>query len=686
MEAGTTREICVLSPELPCPRILLPELGALKFDYNAKMVKTIEMLENVPLFLRVLAALILLMSAAISLAATRNKYKTWKSRKLLVENEYAEKFLGQFNQKEIDSFISGYVIPQCAPSDPTNKEGEEHLADIQESIFSFMDRNVALPQRSYHLILADTGMGKTMFCLNYLSHAKRKTPDLNFCLVSLSSKSADQQISRVINKSETVLIADALDEDPNGLSRGRERLMEVLEGAADFKTVIITCRSQYFLSDDAIPRETPLPILVPRQIGQSPTFTLVRSYIAPFGKYEIRRYLNRHFPFWAIWRLASRRQAQKLIEAVPDLVHRPMLLERLPELAKEPTKSNELYELYDLLVEGWLTRESRWFNLEALRRISLELAIVMYRQFESRQGRTTRDEVVDLATKLLGESPDWKHLTARSLLNRDSRGNFKFAHKSILEFLVVKAAIAGDDRSLESAWTPFMKEIFISWGHSDSSEGSALRANAILSSEEGRKNIAPLFDMLGTTAVSGIPNFKRAFERKFTSTGDRFAPAKWRHSSLAIVEQDLSGVYSIFDHEFNLEWEFISTVDDPEIRELNLLEAIKLDVNNDSYKLPSLEQFLTLIEGLFRIGEFIIPYRKMFLLEDKPGRNLHLLIHLNSEPITAPHLKLVDKMHFLSGTNISMNSYVTGASYSPDYGIRTIVGQLRLRDRLSRLI
>lgn len=644
------------------------------------------MTDNYPFAIRIAAALIVLVSSGIGLFAAYRKYQTYTVRKLLVDNEYTSKFVGQFHKKEIDRFISGYVKPKCSPTDPNNKEGEEYLADIQQSLFDYMDKNIEIVERSYHLILADTGMGKTMFCLNYFSHAQKKFPDLNFCLVSLSSGNADQIIGSVVNKAETVLIADAFDEDTKGFENGRQRLADLLNIAADFKAVIVTCRSQYFLSDDAIPRETPLPVLIPRQIGQSPTFSLVRSYISPFSEKEIEQYLKKHFPAWQFWKSGARRQAKDLVASVPDLAHRPMLLERLPELAKAPTKSTELYELYDLLVEGWLIRESRWVDLGSLRKISLELALTMYRQFESRKGRITRDEVVQTAEGLLGKSPNWKHLTSRSLLNRDSRGNFKFAHKSILEFLVVKSAIEGDDRGIAETWTSFMKEIFISWGHSDAGRGKWQRARAILSSEEGRRSISPLFDMLGTTAVRGIPNFKRAFERKFTSTGDRFAPASWRQSSLSVENADGRGIVRIKDHEFNLSWSYSPRKAQSDLVPVRLIDALRFDLNNEAIKFPSLEQFLTLVEGLYRIRNEVLSNGALFVLEDKPAKHVHLLAQLNSDVVIAPHLKVLEKSKRLTSTNVYVNCYLTGATYVDDYATKTLVDQLYIEDQPTVLL
>ena len=51
---------------------------------------------------------------------------------------------------------------------------------------------------------------------------------------------------------------------------------------------------------------------------------------------------------------------------------------------------------------------------------------------------------------------DWK-LTRRSLLNRDAVGNYKFAHRSIMEYLFVHKFIQGDKSCVSVEWTDQMK-------------------------------------------------------------------------------------------------------------------------------------------------------------------------------------------------------------------------------------
>lgn len=51
---------------------------------------------------------------------------------------------------------------------------------------------------------------------------------------------------------------------------------------------------------------------------------------------------------------------------------------------------------------------------------------------------------------------DWV-LSGRSLLNRDAEGNYKFAHRSIMEYLVVKGFVDDDKAYGGLLWTDQMK-------------------------------------------------------------------------------------------------------------------------------------------------------------------------------------------------------------------------------------
>lgn len=113
---------------------------------------------------------------------------------------------------------------------------------------------------------------------------------------------------------------------------------------------------------------------------------------------------------------------------------RPLLLSYIDDLiTDEGIKYNYVFEIYDALVSKWLERESLLDNGN-LFQFSLEIAEYMYK---NKTIFISELEIGDICKKYNILTINAK---SRSLLNRISNGNYKFAHKSILEyFLAVKA-------------------------------------------------------------------------------------------------------------------------------------------------------------------------------------------------------------------------------------------------------
>ena len=81
----------------------------------------------------------------------------------------------------------------------------------------------------------------------------------------------------------------------------------------------------------------------------------------------------------------------------------------------------------------------------------------LYVNRESRRAEhIPREELVHIAREWKIPLDDWK-LTGRSLLNRDAVGNYKFAHRSIMEYLFVQKFIHGDKSCGSVGWTDQMK-------------------------------------------------------------------------------------------------------------------------------------------------------------------------------------------------------------------------------------
>jgi hypothetical protein len=549
------------------------------------------------------------------------------------------------------------------------------LADMRENIYEYIDRSISKQMRSYHLILADTGMGKTAFCINYFY--KLRSNKKRVCLISLASSGFSTHIKSITKKQDCILILDAFDEYAADKEDGHNLFENLLKQCEDFKSVIITCRSQYFQGEDFIPRETPLPNINPKSLNASGNFSLVRSYISPFDEREISKYIDKHFPIWNLRTLGARKKARHLAAEVPDLAYRPMLLEHLPELVTNKDWSNEIYDLYSILVEGWLDREKKWIEPCELLRASFEIAYNF--TCVEMTDRLSKGRIHNIVEKAFGVSPAWQHLSTRSLLNCDSKGRYKFAHRSILEYLLVRMAVDGDFRSLETKWTPFMKELLVSWGHKNDDAGSVETARAILSDPRSHKNLYPLYDIwLGTNAFPTL-NFDALLARRESADGQRLAPLPWRQEGLTVVEK--SEMWMIRDNEFNISWRVIKDeMHEDRILSLSIKDIERIVSNDSNLRFPYLDEIVSLLDGLKISGNDIINYGDVFILEDKIGAKDKILLAIGDELKGQPGVKQIERTRTIRSDGYRVGLFVTGISYSNRYHRRK-VRQLYVENR-----
>ena len=359
-----------------------------------------------------------------------------------------------------------YIEPDCQSIDPAGSEEPRLTLAAKQKLFSFMDNALKdQTQHRYIILLADTGMGKSSFLLNYyarhLQHSHRK---YEIALFPLGIPDVDKRISGIRDAANTVLFLDALDEDTLAIVDHAERLRNISELTQNFKKILITCRTQFFPKDEEIPRETGIVKIGPRDAGEGAIHLFHKLYLSPFSDEQVEKYVRQRYPFW---QQKKRQKIRELVRKIPNLVVRPMLLSYVDELLLD--RGEEIhysFELYEMMVEAWLLREEGVFEdikKEPLRKFSEQLAVNLYMNRERRHAEhITREEIVHLAREWKIPLDDWK-LTGRSLLNRDAVGNYKFAHRSIMEYLFVKKFIQGDKACIQVEWTDqmrlFLKEI-----------------------------------------------------------------------------------------------------------------------------------------------------------------------------------------------------------------------------------
>ncbi len=343
-----------------------------------------------------------------------------------------------------------YIQPDCQQHNPTDYDEDSICSFVRSGIFKtinhFLERDtVERDGRNQMFVLADAGMGKTsLLMMLKLSQMLSFWPKDYDCLLLKLSENTLERISTQPNKAKTVLLLDALDEDP--LARGRiaDRLQEILEASTNFRHVLISCRTQFFPDTGLDSFGRPGRVVVG-------AYTCPMIFLSLFDNSQVHSYLIKRFPDTGIplFKKADprREQAEKLLHSMQSLQFRPLLLAHVEDLLEsEQTRWNS-YTIYEALVKVWLRREIRKMESQNIKSVPNERdlwaacrLVAVYLQSLGKRA-LPESELAQLIAKLPAVF-HLKHLDfgGRSLLNRTSNRDYRFAHYSIQEFFVANAA------------------------------------------------------------------------------------------------------------------------------------------------------------------------------------------------------------------------------------------------------
>ncbi|HLC15756.1 MAG TPA: SUMF1/EgtB/PvdO family nonheme iron enzyme, partial [Thermodesulfovibrionia bacterium] len=421
-------------------------------------------MDSTELILKVISITVVFIGLILSILGMPKVYdiwKGWRDRKILKKKLSK----GPFDEHVIERATQYFIKPQCQDHDPAQEVEIRHtLYALRDSLFKAVDKFIETDTPVHHLmLLADSGTGKTTFVLNYYARNERKwKKKFHVGVVALGHPEAERFISDLTKEEpeKTVLFLDAFDEDTRAIDNHYRRIADLLNLCRDFKRVIITCRTQFFRKEEEIPVDTGIVRFGPRAAGEEGTYKFRKLYIAPFENKDVKKYLSKRYP---LWRYFARRKAQDIaINKIPLLSVRPMLLSHIPEIVKYKKEITYPYELYEIMVEAWLVRESVWVDKDLLREYSERLALEIW--FNRQKRNTERvpcEELTELAKSWRLKLTNWQ-LSGRSLLNRDAEGNFKFAHRSIMEYLFVKRFLQLPlVERLKVEWTELMKSFLV---------------------------------------------------------------------------------------------------------------------------------------------------------------------------------------------------------------------------------
>jgi hypothetical protein len=371
-------------------------------------------------------------------------------------SEITRDYLGIEAIKNVTKF---YVEPDCCSIDSSQVDEMKELVLAREPLFKKIDVFINSKTRlKFLFLLADSGMGKSSSALNYLNRNHQKwfkRKDIYF--IPLGIKGIDKEIESISTPSIKILILDAFDEDAKAIFDGYEqRIEELVIKCQKFKKVIITCRSQFFPSDEKIPKSTGLIKITPRRLGENTHYEFSNLYLAHFTDKQINKYLNKRFSIFK-WKLKSK--AKRIIGQIPLLSIRPMILTHILDFVDTGKYFEFQKDLYQVIIESWIKRESAWYSDSFdLKCFSEKLALYLITNRNYLNGEfISYEKLAPIASAWGLKIEDWQ-ISGKSLLNRDAIGNYKFAHRSILEYLFVKSFLDSDMKErYHIVWSDQMK-------------------------------------------------------------------------------------------------------------------------------------------------------------------------------------------------------------------------------------
>lgn len=348
-----------------------------------------------------------------------------------------------------------YYIDACFQNIPPN-----HFPDIMDSVRSvssqnmikkyladiFVENNSGSP---LYCVLGGSGMGKTSFLVNVLKayvkkYSVKKRP-YDIALIDLANESYMDKINSIPSPQNTIILLDALDENPQAVANYDMFISTLEKAIAPFRIVVLTCRTQFFPDEEHEPKQSKL-----KNNGKSKGFYgYTRHYISPFTDNDVDKYLRKKYRF----NFRKRQAANKIVRQCVSFTHRPLLLTYIDSLIDTKKDYDTVLDVYETLINQWLERDTNRQDNQIelktkLMTLSQIAAIRMYDNFTAKGYCLDENEINILLAEQGMNNIDYL-VKGRSLLNRDALGVWKFAHKSFLEFFLAKEYYDNDSFNLD---------------------------------------------------------------------------------------------------------------------------------------------------------------------------------------------------------------------------------------------
>ena len=403
------------------------------------------------------------------------KWVIGKGRILYSRYSAVNKWRGQYVKEKLEKDYHDYLeeenyqlfIPTKFQNYPPNDYPDPHDSLIVSSellIEKFLEKVLIRKNtnRDLYCVLGGSGMGKTTFAIHlfkeYVWKYKKESLPFEISFFSLSDDSVIEKINGIENQTEHVLILDALDESSQAAKNFASYIDKLEKAIKDFRIVIITCRTQFFKTEEEELKESKL-----RNYGINKGFrTYNRQYISPLADKDIADYIDKKYPFRLLMpstykNKKKREKAKLIIRSSGNIMVRPLMLSYIDSLLGESNDIVTTNDMYQHLISSWIGREADMISgadertkiKDAIWSLSQKLAVNLYKNRRRRNGYYIASAEFDQFKVANDYDRIDYSFDSRSLVNRNSSGDIKFAHKSFLEFFLAKEKWEHPDFSID---------------------------------------------------------------------------------------------------------------------------------------------------------------------------------------------------------------------------------------------
>ena len=340
------------------------------------------------------------------------------------------------------------------------REAEKEPLDLQQQFIKWLQNNGT----SHLSLLGNFGTGKTVFCrrMQYELLKNYQVKDRIPVLITLREQKGvklPQMISSIMNDmglrhldypafctlnrlGKFVVLIDGFDEMATyaTFDEMQDNFLELAVLAEGKAKVMLTCRTHYFEHQ----KKEELVLSLPDFISERPEFQVL--YLNPFTRLQIEAYLDRVRELYQ-----DKQQVLDKMDQLPklrELMEIPVLLDLILKVFNDLIEFEEdisLAKVYFLVANGWAKSEKgkgHLKNLSVAEVLSFmrELAWQMLQDdrldinFKTLRSETKKkfEKKIQIDTHNLDAF--YGEIKTCTFLTRDSLGNYKFAHKSFMEY------------------------------------------------------------------------------------------------------------------------------------------------------------------------------------------------------------------------------------------------------------